>query len=366
MEKYKSIYKDLYYKIKSNEIAVGSKLKTENELAEEYGVSKITVKTALNLLKEDGLVLRKKRLGTVVIGGATNPNAEKLVAIIYSDFDNVSFRLINGLKEIATDKNVNFSFFDSRNNTEKEREILNYLLTKNIAGLILMPITQGDNIDVISMFAVQKIPVVFMDFASHPSYAPTVTSDNFGGMHEIVSFLIRSGHKRIGFFPYSNSFLPTEQARFEGYTQALIENGIPLNRDYLFTTTVPSIHSILVPSDRSDLKAAGNFYKQYDSLTDKPTAVVCVNDSCAHVIIEVGKSRGVRVPEDLSVTGFDNLAFAVTDNLTTAAQNFAEISKTAFLTLLRQIERPAPKPITIKIHTVLIKRDSVKKLENQS
>lgn len=360
MQKYKRIYKDLYYKIKSGKIPSGAKLPTEAQLALSYGVSTITVKAALNLLKAEGLVIRKKRLGTVVLSGVVNPSADKLIALVFSGFDHLDLRIVNALKPIAAEKNIRLSFFDSCSDLEKEREILNYLLSEKLGGLILMPVSPSGNIDVISMFAVQKLPVVFMDFPPFPAFAPTVTSDNLGGMYEMVSSLIASGHKRIGFFPYSEHFVPTEKERFEGYCRALVEHGIPIDGDNLFTSSAHDTYSIIASVTSADLKSATDFYEKYESLPVRPSAVVCVNDLCAHALIEVGKDHGVAVPENLSVTGFDNLAVSVKDDITTVAQDFAEIAKTALLTLLRILDGASNVPKNVKLRTVLIRRGSVK------
>lgn len=362
MEKYKRIYKDLFYKIKTGELQSGTKLPTEDELAQEYGVSKITVKTALNLLKTEGLVLRKKRLGTVVLNGVINTSGEKLIAVVFSGFDHLDIRIVNGLKQIATEKNVRLAFFDSVTDLQKEREILCWLLSENIAGLILMPLSPVGNLDVLSMFSIQKIPMVFMDFPAYTPFAPTITSDNFEGMYNMVKYLISLGHRDIGFFPFSDHFFPTETARFEGYCRALTDSGIPINNDYLFTSSVHEIYSIMASVATDNMKAGKEFFESYRKLTLKPTAVVCVNDLCAYGLIETSKLYGVAVPERLSVTGFDNLAVSVKSNITTVAQNFSEISQTALLTLLRKIEGTSNAPALIKIRTVLVRRDSVSKL----
>lgn len=362
MEKYKRIYKELYYRIKSGDIPAGTVLPTEAQLAAQYGVSKITAKTALNLLKADGLVLRKKRLGTVVLNGIVNFSGDKLIAIVFSGFDHLDIRFTNSLTQVAKSKNVKLAFFDSKISSEKEREILLYLISENIAGLILMPLSQGGNLDVISLFAIQKIPVVYMDFPSHALFAPTVTSDNFGGMYMMVKYLIDCGHRSIGFFPYSDHFYPTENDRFEGYCRALIDNGIPIGNDFLFSASAISTYSLMSSVSTADMNVAEEFFDSYLKLNPKPTALVCVNDLSAHAVIAAAKERGVRVPEDLSVTGFDNLTVSAKREITTVAQNFAEIAKTALLTLIRKIDGVNNEPPVIRLHTVLIKRDSVQKL----
>ena len=360
MEKYRVVYKDLYYKIKSGKIATGELLPTEEKLAEQYGVSRITVKTALNLLKAEGLVTRIRHKGTVVLRGEIRqPTEGRLIAIVFSGFDHLDIRIVNGLRQIAAKQNFRICFFDTESNVQKERETLQFLLSENIAGLIFMPLSRASCPDVISLFAVQKIPVVDMDFPTYALRATTVTSDNFGGMHAITEYLIRQGHRTIGFFPYHDRYLPTESARFEGYCHALVENGIPVNPDYLFTAPFPTTYSLIASYSSSDSDAAEEFFREYSRLPQKPTAIACVNDICAHALISVCKKHGVRVPEDLSVTGFDNLGVSAQANITTVAQDFAEIAKIAVSALLRKIDGNEKDANEIRIHTVLIRRETV-------
>ena len=364
MEKYKRIYKDLYYKIKTGEIPSGTKLPTEEQLAAQYGVSKITAKAALNLLQKDGLVIRKKRLGTLVLNDVVNALGEKLIAIVFSGFDHLDTRFINGLKQLAAPMGVKLAFFDSKISPEKEREILLFLLSENIAGLILMPTSQDHNLDVISAFEVQKIPVVYMDFPLLGSIAPTVTSDNFGASYDLVKYLLEMGHREIGFFPYSDSFIPTERDRFRGYCRALIENGIPINADYLFPISARCMYTMISSVSAMDMTGAEEFFARYESLDRKPTAIVCINDLSAYAVITVARKRGLSVPEDLSVTGFDNLTVATKWDITTVAQNFTEIAKNALQVLIRRMEGSTVELPTVKIKTVLIRRESVSRISS--
>lgn len=366
MEKYKQIYNTLFYKIKTGELPTGTKLPTEKVLANEYGVSVITAKTALNLLQRDGLVLRKKRLGSVVINGvaaSVSANARASIAVVFSGFDHLDMRIMNGLRESAKENEILLSFFDSRFDVRKEREILNYLLSENIAGLIFMPLSPRENIDVVSMFAVQKIPVVFMDFPTYAISAPTVSSDNFDGMYNAVKYLIDLGHRYIGFFPFPEYLYPTEQDRFNGYCRALTDSGIAISKDYLFPSSKYT-YSVMESISKTEMDSAEEFYEKYNALPLKPTAIVCVNDLCAHALIETGKKYNVEIPEKLSVLGFDNLSVSVKSNITTVAQNFSEIAKTALSVLLRKIreESNLPPDFHIKIKTVLIRRGTVTKI----
>lgn len=364
MEKYKIIYKDLFYKIKSGELPSGTVLPKESELAKAYGVSVITVKTALNLLKDDGLVLRKRRLGTVVKNGVVNNSGEKFVAIVSSNFDHLNMRFIHALTEIAVRENLKLSFFDSRASEEKEREILQYLLSEPLSGLILMPVSEKSNVDLISTYAIRKIPTVFLDFQNLAYHAPVVTSNNFKGMYEMTAYLVKCGHREIGFFPFTQGAYPTENERFQGYCKALSDHGIPLKREYLFPSSAKNIYEMIGAAMCEDYAAAKPLYEQYAKLVLKPTAIVCVNDLCAAAAISVLRSHGASVPDDVSVTGFDNLAVSVKNDITTVAQDFAEISKTALKTLIALMKGSVSQPKEVRLPTVIIRRSSVNELQD--
>lgn len=364
MEKYKIVYQDLFYKIKSGVFPSGTILPTETQLAKEYSVSKITIKTALDLLKAKGLVIRKKKLGTVVRQGVINGKGEKFIAIIFPDFDNIDTRITGILNEIATNKNIKISFFNSYDEINKEREILIRLLSQKISGLIIMPTSKTENVDVLSMFATAKIPTVCIDFVPYGIDAPVVSSNNYDGMYQLTNYLIRAGHARIGYYPFCDNMYQTESDRFRGFLAALIDNGISVNKDFLFRSNAISTYHIINSVGNEDKTIGKDFIKQYMKLGEKPTAVMCVNDSCAATIVSSLSEIGLNVPNDLSVTGFDSLAFSNYYSLTSVSQNFAEIYKTALVTLINKIEGKSIPSLDIKIKTFIVQRSSVKDLNN--
>ncbi len=359
MEKYKKIYEDLYYEIKSGKYSNGDILPKEEELCAKYNVSRITAKHALDLLKEKGLVKRKKRLGTVVdTNDFSSKQTKGFIAVVFTHFQNCANRIYHGLRELADKHNANLSFFDSEGSVKKEREILSFLLAQNVLGLILMPIGPVTNMDIVSQFKIQKIPLAFMDFAISGIRAPLITSDNFRGAYTLTQYLIQQGHRNIAYFPYTEAFLSTEEKRFKGYIEALIDNGIAPAPDFFLSFKNTQTSSTNVFS--ADFKDAENAVEQLIKLPVRPTAVVCVNDIHAYTLSEAAEKAGLIIPDDLSVTGFDNLAASINENITTIGQNFGEIARNALLAVLRQLESGTADNYTVKIPTVLIERNSVK------
>ena len=96
----------------------------------------------------------------------------------------------------------------------------------------------------------------------------------------------------------------------------------------------------------------------------RPTAVVCVNDVSAHCLAAAVEARGLSVPRDLSVTGFDNLSASISENITTVGQNFGEIARNALTAVLLQLEKGVPAgDYVVRVPTVLVERSSVRSPE---
>ena len=362
--KYLRIYKEFYYAIKSGRYREGDVLPGEAQICAAYGVSRITAAHALDELRRQGLVSRVRRKGTVVLSREfARGEAAGTVAVVFSSFDNFNAKVQDGLKRLAAERNLNLTFFDSARSEEHEREILTFLLTQPLAGLILMPLSRVSNLDLIGEFRIQRTPVAFLDFAAYGILAPAITSDNFGGMYALTEYLVRAGHTDIGFFPYSDRFFPTETERFDGFCRALVENGIPVNPSFLLVRGKEFERHLVSDATAADPALAERAVDDYLRLVRRPTAVVCVNDSYAQAFLRAAGRRGLRIPDDVSVTGFDNLAAAIRSNITTAAQDFGEMARTALLALLRQITKPGEPPdYQNKIRTVLIERGSVRNL----
>lgn len=223
-----------------------------------------------------------------------------------------------------------------------------------------MPIGPITNMDIVSQFKIQKIPLAFMDFAISGIRAPLVTSDNFRGAYALTQYLIQQGHGNIAYFPYTTAFLSTEEKRFKGYIEALIDNGIAPNPDFFLSLKNTEARNVF----SADFKDAENAVEQLTKLSVRPTAVVCVNDIHAYTLTEAAENAGLIVPDDLSVTGFDNLAASINENLTTIGQNFGEIARNALLAIFRQLESGSTDNYTVKIPTVLIERNSVKPISS--
>src|SRR5215471_9271555 len=175
---------------------------------------------------------------------------------------------------------------------------------------------------------------------------PSVSAANTSGADQAMRHLLDLGHRRIAQIAGPHGWLATEDRR-RGYRAALASAGILPD---------PALEVAAVPEIEPGRKAA----EQLLDLPERPTAIFAFNDNIAVGAIQAARGRGLRVPEDLSVVGFDDveLATVVTPALTTVRQPLAEMGRTAVSLLNRLLERQRFETLHLELATRLVVRES--------
>jgi len=198
--------------------------------------------------------------------------------------------------------------------------------------------------DLIVALKAHEVPLVLVD--NHLDKVDSVFTDNVGGAREAVTHLIRLGHERIGFICEWFGDLSFAE-RFEGFKLALQEHGLPFSED-LTAEGLP--------------RKEGSGYVAMTKLLERsiPSAVFAANDTTAAEAIRAIKEKGLRVPEDIAVMGFDDGSLAPhTDPPLTTMRVFRErMGIMAARRLLELIEDSDQPPIHTKLSTQLIVRGS--------
>ncbi|MGO3221522.1 LacI family DNA-binding transcriptional regulator [Microbacterium gubbeenense] len=189
------------------------------------------------------------------------------------------------------------------------------------------------------------MPIVSIDPHAGPAGLAVVDTDNFGGGREATSHLIGLGHTRIGYLRGRDD-LESARLREEGYREALKTAGIEFDP------------SLVVTGEFQQAEAAAGTTALLD-LEDPPTAIFASNDVSAIEVIRVANERGLRVPADLSVIGFDDIpaAAAASPALTTVRQPLIDMGRAAVDLLVRLIEGTSG-PEHVRMPSQLIVRDS--------
>lgn len=300
--KYKLLADILRREIRSGTIGPGSRLPTEKELSARFGMSRQTVRHALQLLTEEGLIQRRQGSGSYPTPQSAAPQSMQIAVVVTFLDDYIFPRVLHDAQSVLSQHGYSTAVYITDNRVGTEREILLRLLEDPPAGLLVegtKTALPNPNLDLYEKFRKIGIPIVFF----HSSYAelsgsPCVADDNYGGGYALAQHLISQGHRRIGGL-FKNDDIQGPQ-RYQGVTCALRDLDLPvLDTAFCWYDTETRLH--MVQHRDSDL------LRDFIStrFTDV-TAVVCYNDEVAHLLISHLLAMGRRVPEDLAVVSFDN------------------------------------------------------------
>ncbi|HEY1820889.1 MAG TPA: LacI family DNA-binding transcriptional regulator [Trebonia sp.] len=211
------------------------------------------------------------------------------------------------------------------------------------AVLILPPESRAD----LEALAARRYPFVLVDpRTAVPRGMVSVSAAHFSGARAVTRHLIELGHHRIGVVT-GPPYWRTRDDRVGGHLAALAEAGVLGD---------PALLRYGEPAARTGVQAGGELL----GLRPRPTAVVCFNDKVAVGVMEAAAARGLRVPADLSVVGFDDIdvSRATTPRLTTVRQPLQEMGRTAITMLMRQLDGHPHEALSIELETRLVVRES--------
>lgn len=211
------------------------------------------------------------------------------------------------------------------------------LLTNSISdGVILVAPVAGEfNVDA---------PIVSIDpLVSNPNYS-SVHATNYQGAMDAMEYLLGLGHRRIGYIS-GREELESSNRRLMGYRAALEKAGIPIDE------------SLIASGDYTTETGASGARKLL-GLENPPTAIFSSNDQMAMGVFQVAEEMGIRIPEDLSVVGFDNITESKYMGLTTVDQFISEMGYVATHMLLKLINNEKLESDTYRMQTRLIVRNS--------
>ena len=221
-----------------------------------------------------------------------------------------------------------------------QKAAMKRLLDAGVDGVILPP-PLCDSPATVRMLTKANIPALALASAKPLDVVSAVRIDDYQGALTMTRYLIRLGHTKIGFIKGDPTHTPTE-LRYEGFLAALNEAGIELNPKWvaegLFTY-------------RSGLDAGRALL---DS-KDQPTAIFASNDDMAAAVVAVAHGKHIRIPEDLSVCGFDDTPVASTiwPELTTIHQPIVAMGRTSVSTIFEQIKGARADTQTEPVHHLM-------------
>ena len=350
---YRKIYLDLKKKIQENEYVSGQKLPYERELCDLYGVKRVTIRKSLEMLAEEGLILKHMGLGSFVAEKnvpAPSVSAESASTIlfimrrnendIYHNTSSCNTRIFFETEQICRQHGYLLSYVG----LDEETNIVDIVRDHPVAGVFLVSSYHERTIKELEELS---MPAVLLNH-----YDPDMLSvmpDNLGMVMTVIEHLVEMKHRRIA------------------YINGMPDSWNALERWYAFRF---AMHANDLPFDEH-LYAVGNW--TYDGgraaarellkAPKLPTAIFAASDMMAAGAMEELRQNGLRIPEDISIVGYDNLDIDVmlSPPLSSATIDFKHMCEVAFEHLRHVMEKGAQHAdrYAIRMPATLIKRDSV-------
>jgi len=365
--------------ILSGNYEAGDRLPSEREICVELRANRRAVRSALELLEREGLVIRRPNCRPIV--GAIDESApeeppltggQKLsnfVALMMWHADpreedrSGRERIFWGMNQTLGRAHYHTVFIDlgepigqAADEPSQEAAHLQYALNQGFAGVVFYCCTHDANIELMRKVN-RQVPLILIDRKVYGIEADYVGIANREGTYEATRYLQKLGHRRIAYLTFNES-LNTVQDRLRGYLEAMAE----LDRSEYYELVLP------MPSGLADRwpVAESIFGLPADQ---RPTAVVCVNDFQAVAMQKRLEAMGLDVPGDISLIGCDDLIVRLPNGvgLTTIAQPFEEIGAEAAALFLRQAHSRKtvsrkPDCVNVECRTKLVVRQSCKSL----
>lgn len=353
--KYVDLCEDLRGQILAGKIKPGDKLSSENELSAAYGVSRQTVRKALEILQGEGYIYAEHGRGTFCSELTRHRRQSKNIAVITTYLSDYIFpRVIQGIDQVLTDNGYSIILKNTRNSRNMEAKIIEELLQKDIDGLIIEPSKSQimcRHMNLYAMLDSYQIPYVFIQGSyAQMKHKPHILMDDCRGGFLVTEHLIAQGKRNIvGMFKADDT---QGQQRHKGYVQALQAAGIPYDPDKVvwFYTEDRKSHPYEKMKQLIEEREANYF-----------DGVVCYNDQIALQVLRAMEELEVDCPGDIAVTGYDDSYLASTCRvpITTVSHPQERLGEMAAELLLRLIrEGEQARDTQILIQPELIVRES--------
>jgi DNA-binding LacI/PurR family transcriptional regulator len=322
------------------------------DIARAAGVSHPTVSRAL---RDSPLVSRKtaEHIRQIATGMGYYPNAvarglvtkrtRTIGVVVTTIADPFIGEIVIGIEEMANDNGYSVFLANSQADPVREIRVVRSFQQRRVDGILVAASRVGALY--VPLLEQLKVPIVLINNQHPDEFVHSVVIDNVTASFEAVQHLTRQGHRRIGYIGDQFGF-QSDTERLGGYRQALAAAGLPF------------VPELMVHGDGKP-EGALRAMEKLLALSDPPTAVFCYNDMSAVGALRAARAHKLRVPEDVSLVGFDDLFIAsyLDPPLTTVRQPKERMGRKA-MELLLELFSDTPHETKIKMGGELIVRES--------
>ncbi|MGL4739722.1 MAG: LacI family DNA-binding transcriptional regulator [Sarcina sp.] len=305
------------------------------DVAREAGVSIATVSRVLNDIDVVNEETKKKVQDAIkklgyrpnIVARSLKTQRTRTIGIIVPDISSQVYpEIVRGAEDVANIYKYNVMLCNSDCDGEKEKEYLRVLKEKMVDGVLYMSSSLED--DTLNLINELDIKTILVETINKDNALPSVSIDNIGAAYEATKHLIAKGRKNIGFIGISQNEKNAWGMRYKGYEKALLENGKEIKDGVCFFDTLK------IKSGKKGVEAI----LSNDSNID---GIVCASDEVAMGAINALRERGIRVPEDISVIGFNGIDMSKNfyPTITTIEQPMYDMGSVAMRMLIKLLNK---------------------------
>lgn len=344
--------------ITDNSLLPNERFLSENELCSIHNVSRQTVRQALKVLEDENIIVRQRGSGTFIKDTATTisddarPKSVGIVSTYFSDY--IFPSIITGIESVLKKNNIGIQLSITHNRVFEEAQALRTLIAHGVSGIIVEPSKSAlpnPNSALYQEIRANNIPLVFFNARYPWMDFPSVTMDDCDAARQVTDHIFSCGHRKVCAMFSMDDIQGHE--RYRGFMESCEAHGVLQAEQNVMWYYTGERNTLFQSSESRIMK-----------LLSKSTAVVCYNDKLAVELMDFCRNKGIRVPEDISVTGIDDARIATLCDvqLTTVRHPHQLMGEMAAKIMLEYINNPHAAHEDHVFRPELIIRDSVKQI----
>ncbi len=293
-----TVYADLVSRLRDSivrgALKPGGFVGTEQEFCREWKLSRVSVRRATSLLIDEGLIERRPGKGLFV---RLSDVAKRTIQIIVPDLAfEQCVQIARGAQSLGLERGFTVQVYDANNRMDRDIAMLDQMPDQAIDGALILSWHNPKFTEALLRLKQNGVPFVLVDEHPRDIEVSSVTADNYAGGLRVGNALVDLGHKHVGFV--GNLVAGTVRARLEGLRDAIGDRKLPFDRSCIMDLAVQ-------PNDDWAQRIA-SCTRELMSRADRPTAIFYSDDQVAAEGYRTLRSMGLRVPDDVSIVGFDD------------------------------------------------------------